>query len=73
MPDDDRWRIRMTRRARINGRVYGPGTVMAIAADHLRVAAFHCRVGAAVPFDERTRHAVELLEAARALDEVTSC
>jgi hypothetical protein len=67
--DDDRWRIKMLRRVRIAGRLVPPGIVLAVAADHLRVAAFHCRVGAAVPFDERTATAVQLLEACRALDE----
>jgi hypothetical protein len=72
MADDDRWRIRLTRRVRIGSKTVPAGTVLAVAADHLRVAAFHCRVGAAVPFNERTATAVELFEACRALDEVTA-
>ncbi len=60
----------MLRRVRIAGRLVPPGIVLAVSADHLRVAAFHCRTGAAKPADERTRHAIEMLELCRALDSV---
>jgi hypothetical protein len=69
---DDRWMIRTVRRVRIGTATVPAGTVLGVAVTHLRVAAFHVRVGAAVPFDERTRHAVEMFEACRALGEVTT-
>lgn len=59
--------MRLTHRMMIEGTRRGVGEVIQVPHHYLRVAAHWVRCGAGVPADERTRHAVELFEAARRL------
>lgn len=63
---DQKYHVRLRTPMTIEGRRWPAGTIMDVPSDRLRVAAFWCRVNAGRPADERTKHAVELYEAARA-------
>lgn len=58
--DDDRYRLRITRRCRVADLKLHPGSVLSVAPDKLRVAAHLVRCGAARPLDVRTTRDVEL-------------
>jgi hypothetical protein len=63
------YRVRMTRRMRIEGTWRAPGEIVRCPVGYLRVAHWWVKVGAGVPADERTRVALELYSACKALGE----